>query len=280
MAQQAENTETGVETLKSPIDILKLLDRSNCRDCGERTCLAFATAVFNGQRSLSECTHLDPEVAAKYSGTMRQRQTVQAEAEEGLDALRKKAAEVDLEEAAERLGGTYKNGRLTVKVLGKDFRVHDDGSLSSDIHVNHWVAVPVLIYVIKGEGVPVTGEWVQFRDLEDGRERYPLFEQRAEQPARKVADAYTDLFSDMLEIFNGKRVENHLGSDISIVLWPLPKVPILFCYWKPEEGIDSEFRIFFDSTADKNLDAPTLFTLCAGMVQMFEKMARRHGFAV
>jgi hypothetical protein len=51
-----------------------------------------------------------------------------------------------------------------------------------------------------------------------------------------VADSYDDLFKDMLEVFSGDREYNLFGSDISIILHPLPRVPILVCYWKPGEA--------------------------------------------
>ncbi len=41
------------------MEVFKLLDKSNCRDCNEATCLAFASKS-SGQRDLSDCTHLDP----------------------------------------------------------------------------------------------------------------------------------------------------------------------------------------------------------------------------
>ena len=31
---------------KNAMEIFKLLDQSNCRECGQKTCLAFAGAVF------------------------------------------------------------------------------------------------------------------------------------------------------------------------------------------------------------------------------------------
>ncbi|MFH1350796.1 MAG: (Fe-S)-binding protein, partial [Pseudomonadota bacterium] len=41
--------------LNNPVEILKLLDKSNCRRCNEATCLAFAAAVFKGKKRLDEC---------------------------------------------------------------------------------------------------------------------------------------------------------------------------------------------------------------------------------
>jgi hypothetical protein len=39
----------------------------------------------------------------------------------------------------------------------------------------------------------------------------------------------------------------------------------------------SNFPIFFDETADENLDIGSVFTLGAGLAQIFAKIALRHG---
>lgn len=92
-----------------------------------------------------------------------------------------------------------------------------------------------------------------------------------------MADTYTDLFEDMIHLFNGKAVARHFDADISLVLYPLPLVPILICYWKPEEGLSSNLQLFFDSRAEDNLPAESIYALAAGLVRMFEKIALRHG---
>ncbi|MCP4147099.1 MAG: DUF3786 domain-containing protein, partial [bacterium] len=97
-----------------------------------------------------------------------------------------------------------------------------------------------------------------------------------EKPLKKVADNYTGLFNDVLELFNGKKVENHYDSDISLVLHPLPKVPVLICYWEPEDGLASDLNLFFDSTAEDNLNIEALYTLGVGLTMMFEKITLRH----
>ncbi len=33
----------------SPIDVYKLLPKTNCKECGEANCMAFATKVVNGE---------------------------------------------------------------------------------------------------------------------------------------------------------------------------------------------------------------------------------------
>ena len=42
------------------IEIFKLLPRTNCRECGEPTCLVFATLVAQGIKTAQDCTPIAP----------------------------------------------------------------------------------------------------------------------------------------------------------------------------------------------------------------------------
>jgi hypothetical protein len=263
---------------KHAMEIFQLLDKSNCRECGEKTCLAFAGSVFQGKRKIEECPKLDRETIERFSVGGQNQNNVFQEGADYLEKLKNEIAGADLAEAAQRVGAKFSGGKLKLKVLGKDFSVDTRGNLSTDIHINPWIAVPFLNYILNGKGLSVGGNWVSFRELKDGKERYPLFQKRCEQSMKRVADIYTDLFDDMVHIFSGKQVEKQFQSDISVLLHPLPAVPIMICYWLPEDGLDSSLNVFFDETADKNLDIDSVFTLGVGLAQMFGKIALRHGF--
>ena len=86
-----------------------------------------------------------------------------------------------------------------------------------------------------------------------------------------------DLFVDLLDLF-GKPVENRHSSDVSFLLYPLPRVPMLIRYWGPEDGLESNLNFLFDSTATENLSIESVYLLGTGLVRMFEKIALRHGF--
>ncbi len=264
--------------LKSTVEILKLLDKSNCRKCNESTCLAFAALVFKGQKQLDECPNLSNEIIEQYEGKVEKRASFEQEAEEGIEVLKNMITGIDLLATAKKLNADFSDGRLAIKILGKNLSVDSKGNITTDIHVHPWLMGPVFNYILEGGRAAVTGDWVPLRELAGGKEWLGLFGQRCEMPFKKVADTYTALFEDMIHVFNGKQVENHYNSDISLVLYPLPRVPILICYWKPEDGLESDLNLFFDSTADKNLDIKFLYGLVAGLVMMFEKIALRHGF--
>jgi hypothetical protein len=262
---------------KNAMEIFQLLDKSNCRECGEKTCLAFAGAVFMGQRKLSKCPRLDRETIERFSGESEFQNAFVMSRDEYLAKLKAEIANIDLGAAAKRVGARWSGGKLTLKILGKAFSVDTKGNLFTDIHINPWVAIPFFNYVLYGKGSPVLGSWVSFRELKDGKERYSLFQKRCEEPMKRVADAYTDLFDDMVQLLNAKQVEKQFESDISVVLHPLPKVPIMICYWCPEDGLESSLNVFFDEATDENLDIGSVFTLGVGLAQMFQKLSLRHG---
>lgn len=263
---------------KNAFEIFKLLEKSNCGNCGEKTCLAFAGAVFRGLRRLEECPRLDREVIERLSAESGKASAPDPEGVAHFEKLRSDVAALDLSAAARRTGGRFADGRLTLKILGKDFSIDDEGKIHADIHVNPWIAVPFLTYILHGTGLAPTGRWVSFRELKDGWDLYPIFLKRCEEPLKRVADIYTPLFRDLVQMFGGKKVAPQFESDISVVLNPLPRVPIMICYRLPEEGMQSSLNLFFDETADKNLDTGALFALGAGLAQMFTKITLRHGF--
>jgi hypothetical protein len=264
---------------KNAAEIFLLLDKSNCKKCGELTCLAFAGSVFLGQKKLQECPKLAREDIERYAGKPSHPTANEKTRDDSLKELASKIVHLDLPTAAERFGGVCSGDKLTLKVLGKDFSVDTQGNLFSEIHVNPWVAAPFLTHLLEGQGLPVSGQWVSFRELKGGRDRYPLFQKRCEESIKRVADSYPDLFDAVVHLFSGQQVEKQFKSDISVVLHPLPRVPVMICYWLPEEPLGSSLYVFFDETADRNLDIDSVFMLGTGLAQMFTKIALTHGFA-
>ncbi len=259
------------------MEIYKLLNGSNCRECNEKTCLAFAVAVFKGKKPIHACPYLDKEVIDRYGGGIEKPNTIDEYKSEAIELLKQKMSLIDLSEAAKRLGARFSNNKLTIKIFGKDFSVDNKGNISSQIHINAYMAVPVLNYILNGSGKSPDGNWITFRELNGGPSRYAHFQQCCEKPINRVADTYTDLFKDMLEIFDGKQIVSHIDSDVSVVLYPLPHFPVMICYWKPEDGLESNLYIYFDSTSDENLDIESIYTLSEGLALMFKKIALRHG---
>ncbi len=262
---------------KNAMEVFKLLDKSNCRKCNETTCLAFASKVFLGQKSLDLCPVLSSSVVEQYGAHSPTARPGENELNRVMTELNAKLADCDLEDAARRTGGAYADGWLTVRILGKLFALNNQGKFRTDLHINPYIVIPVLAYVLQCQGEPLTGQWSPFRELEGARPQNALFVQRGEIPLKKIADTYPGLFEDLVDMFSGKILERQYESDISLVLYPLPRLPMLICYWRPEDGMKSDLNLFFDRSADQNGGSSMVFGLTTGLIQMFEKFTVTHG---
>lgn len=262
------------------LDIYRILEKTNCRQCSLPTCLAFAVAVMKGEVKLGACPHLEEDVLARFEGQVGKRSSLENDWEKALKGLQNKIRTIDFASSAERLGARLSPSGLAINCLGKDFQVDPQGKIISDCHVNPWLSIPLLSYIIHCEGKRPAGQWVPLRELDSGATWSRLFSQRCEKPLKALVDNHTDLFEILIDLFAGKSTTAAFSSDISIVLHPLPKLPMLVCYWNKEGQLDSTLHLFFDSTADKNLNIESIYQLGVGLVTMFEKIALRHaGFA-
>jgi len=265
---------------KSLIDVLKLLEKSNCRKCGEKTCMVFAAAVFTGTRVLAECPQVPAEVACEHTAQLKKTVIIEQDREMQLAELKKQFTKLDLQETAERVGAVYERNRLILRIMGKKVEIDSSGKVATDIHATPWVMVPLFNYILSCKGMPNHNRWIPLRELPNGRDWFRLFGQTCEKPMKKVADTYPDLFPDLVAIFNGQPVQGHYESDVALVLHPLPLLPVLICYWLPDEGLESDLNIYFDASAEDNLGIENIYTLGTGITRMFEKLALRHGIAL
>ena len=72
--QNREDIQPSYEGAPKPkiIEVLKLLPKTNCRDCGMPTCMVFAARMAEGVKGVEDCPGLDQENRAKLENYMRQ----------------------------------------------------------------------------------------------------------------------------------------------------------------------------------------------------------------
>ncbi len=91
--------------------IFKVLPRTNCGDCGQAACLAFATRVIKEGEDMKRCPHLSPAALAlagevqsqQAAGVGKRRESVAI----ALEALQAKVAPLDLARVALGVGAIY-----------------------------------------------------------------------------------------------------------------------------------------------------------------------------
>ncbi len=263
---------------KNAMEVFQLLPKTNCRECGESTCLAFAGAVFTGKMGLYICPYVPEDDLLRFGNNQKGSSPVEEELDAVITKLQEKLLSIDMNERAKIIGAEYKEGAITIPILGKPFRIDRHCNITTDIHVNNWVLGSVLHYISGSKGIPLSFNWVPLRELPSGKDWYRLFGQQCENVLKATADKYPSLFSDLVEMFRGNQVENRFQSDISLILSPFPLIPMLICYWLPEDGMESSLNLFFDDTAEFNIGMDGLYSLGTGIARMLEKLVQQHGF--
>ncbi|HIJ91271.1 MAG: DUF3786 domain-containing protein [Desulfobulbaceae bacterium] len=259
----------------TPLEVYKILPQTNCGQCQLPSCLAFAAAIVAGSKKLKECPDLDQANAARFSGRFQESGLKEPNQAEFIDKLQRKMAVLDLDGVAPLIGATVKDETLVINSLGKDFVLDRQGNMISECHIIPWVLAPLLSYVTHRTHADITGRWISFREIQGGIEWQGLFTSRCEEPLRKMADDNPDLLTDLIALFMGKSIDWY-EADIALILYPLPKIPVLICYQAPEGDLQSKLTIFFDACCSSNLHIKSIFTLCSGLVRMFAKIAEHH----
>ena len=259
------------------LELYKLLPKLNCGECGWPTCLAFASNVLQGKKSLSDCSHLEQNLIDQIDLTTKPpRAAAELHMGKYLEELKKAIPAMDLPVVAERLGAVYADEQLTVKCLGRDYKIDREGNIASECHINPRIVVPLINYILHSPGRDPSGQWIPFTELKGELARISLFERRAERPLQRLADKYWDIFEFLLRAYGGQAVTNTFAADSCFVLYPLPKFPILICYSQPESEGGSKLTVFFDLVAQENLAVEDIFTIPAGLATMFETIIFRH----
>lgn len=108
----------------------------------------------------------------------------------------------------------------------------------------------LLYYLLTADGAPLTGKWVSFADLPDGRMYNAAFQGYSGDEIVKKFGLDLDGFKSACLKAGGELVE--LGS-ASFVFQALPRVPLMLTYWLGDEDFPSSCRILFDESVSHYL---------------------------
>ncbi|MBW1991303.1 MAG: DUF3786 domain-containing protein [Deltaproteobacteria bacterium] len=267
----------------SVLDVFKMLPGSNCGECGQPTCLAFATQVIKEGQELERCPYLPEEQAAaaaavksqQAEGMGRRRESVAI----ALEALQEKVAPLDFAAIAEGLGAVYgeTGGRpyLEVPYFGRILRIFKDqvqyppGSRS-----NPWEAIFLYNYLASQGSRPLTGDWIAFQSLPNSVSKVKTLERLQRELAEQLQGRKTGLL-EKIAALRGELTDLGEDAEVKAVFRPLPKVPILFLFWDADSGenFPAQVRFLFDAAVADYLDLESLLFLVESLAQRLQEAA-------
>ncbi len=132
-----------------------------------------------------------------------------------------------------------------------------------------------LLGAVTGGGPRVTGEWIAFQDIPDGRfyldaflkrAKVPLVSAFGEQPEKLVAAAVKAY---------GATPFDH--GDFSVLVKALPLIHVALILWKGDEEFPPEGNVLFDRNISRILSAEDIAWLAGMIIYPLVEMASRKG---
>ena len=249
------------------IELYKKLPKKNCGKCSQKACMPFALSVIKGDADLSDCSLLTEDEIRDLKSSI----THSDWQEELIQSLRLKTKDVDLSGITRDLGGDYRNGRLFMHCLGREFEIFPGGDIRTQGHITPWIKILLLHYINTHGRAELSGKWVSFSELRSGMVKASSFLREAEDPIKELFKSDFERVSAAI-IMLGAKQSNDFPTPKAWVLFLLPKVPVVILYWPEEDEFPAKVQILFDQTADKFLDVESLMFLLEGLVKNIERI--------
>jgi len=257
------------------LQLYKILARTNCGDCGEPACMAFAAKVIADGENLGKCPHLSRE-AQEVSEELKKWRKEQGKRPDAatiaLAYMQEKVAFLDFASLAVGLGATYgeEKGR---PYLSLSFFTHELQVFKDEVHypagaaVSPWNSVLIYNYIASQGNVLPTGKWITFASLPNSVAKAKTIDQLEEKVAAYFS-CRTDLLGKQIEKAGGRAADAEGNATVKALFRPLPQIPVLMLVWddKAEEDFGARCHFLFDSTVMKYLDLESLLFLVEGLV--------------
>ena len=176
-----------------------------------------------------------------------------------VDELRKALQQIPANLLAERAGVSYQaigpgRGEFRLSLFDSPVLVTYPGLVGVDVQRDDELPLPVqamlAYYFHTSDGAPLTGEWVSFADLPDGRMYNRAFQGYSGDELVKAFQL--DLESLRAACEKGGGVMTLIG-DAAYIFFALPRLPLLVNYWCGDEDFPSSCKILFDKSVSHYL---------------------------
>ncbi len=159
----------------------------------------------------------------------------------------------------------YLNRRYLVNHSSGEVKNMVDGSgVAPHLHIMF------LQYLSGADGTPLRNEWITFKELSGGDIYREPYRKRALSPLLRYFGSQPDKFMEVGLALSGERYN---FGDLSLLMRPFPRIPLVFVLWQGDEEFPASSNILFDATANNYLPTEN-YALLPGLIiwEMAEKL--------
>jgi len=266
----------------SAVDIYRdILPKTNCGECGYKTCLAFASIVVADGLPLEKCPYIPKKTIKRYEKELSEQHAAgkwsrRDMKEDALARALENAASVRISDLPERIGGRLdQRGGETVLVLpyfqdevivGPKRITRSDGS-----ELTRYEQVFLYIHLARGGSRLPVGNWKAFAEFPNTISKQKSMESAVERPLVQKFTGRPEAMAEACRKLGGVVESGHEASaDVVARFDPLPRVPVMLMFWDaaPEDGFDAEVKLLFDETVLEHLDIEAVMFLSERIAQL------------
>ena len=141
-----------------------------------------------------------------------------------------------------------------------DFKFSD--LTESDMEIPIQEQILILHYLLAPNTVPLSGQWVSYREIPGASFYFSAFVKRAIDPLKNVFGQNPSNLSNAADHLDGKPIE---PGDVGFEFAVLPKVPVQLVLYAGDDEFPSEANILFDQSIGEIL-SPEDIAWLAGML--------------
>ncbi len=250
----------------------KILPKTNCKDCGFPTCIAFAGMVVSEKLPLKNCPHIDPDVLSAAQAELDEQYKKglwlkKDMAKEALEWAKQKAAGMALSEIADRIGGTFDTGATPEQILLPCFNrtlkiTRDMVCDESGRALSRNEQTFIYIHMAQGGSAPPSGNMKSFKEFPNTVSKIVSMNDHVEQPLIKAFSGKKQALEHACERAGAVCVTDRYEScDLAYLFSAFPKVPVTLLFWDDEEGFEAQAKLMFDETIVRHLDIEAIIFL-------------------
>lgn len=250
----------------------KILPKTNCKECGFPTCLAFAGMVVSQMHPLKNCPHIPPEVLkdAQVELAEQYRQGKWLQKDMALEALayaREQTSSMKLEHVALRIGGELVTAEgddyIQLPYFNTYIRVNNDKVMDdAGQPLTRNEQTFVYIHIASGGIRKPTGVMKSFKEFPNTVSKVVNMEQYVETPIQKRFSSHLDELKSKCIQAGGRDVgDQYDASDLAFHFQVFPKIPVVLLFWDQHDGFEADAKLLFDETVIEHLDIECIMFL-------------------
>ncbi len=263
----AQGKSVNFKSMKTAVEIYKLLPKTNCGKCGLQSCFGFAAKLASRQASPDECATMTAEARQKLRDAgVNRPETPGTVYEQVLESLQPKIQALDFKKAAGQFGVKIAGpDELEITFLNEPYRVTKEKvtSAASGTEPRPWISILIYNHLCMPDPPEPAGEWITFGFIPASHAKDKAWIGHVEEEIAKRFAGDVAGLKNACGRLGGSAVTMPGNHDAAFEFHFFPHYPVLLLFYDalPEENFPAQCRLLLDKTAPRYLDIESIVVL-------------------